>query len=140
MKRFDPKVPEAKQGLYRKYSVRRLGDKRRKHADCEYYVLDLHHDPFAAAALRAYAKACFHEFPQLAEDLTFKAFNSERRTAKEPTEPPTEPPKKPEPAPPVCGTCGVPLKRFHGDAELSYCPNLECPNRGPSCGTGKGAP
>lgn len=60
-------------GLYRKYDVRRLDDHTGKHAACEYYVLDLMHDKFAADALEAYCRACTQEFPSLAVDLYGKA-------------------------------------------------------------------
>ena len=56
-------------GLYRKYNVRRLNDPEGKHEGCNYFVLDLDHDPFAPTALRAYARSCQRKFPQLAEDL-----------------------------------------------------------------------
>lgn len=56
-------------GLYRKYDVQRLDDKKGKHKNCEYYVLDLNHDKFAAPALRAYAEHCKREYPELAKDL-----------------------------------------------------------------------
>lgn len=60
-------------GLYRKYDVRRLNDTTGKHANCEYYVLDMMHDKFAADALEAYCRACTQEFPSLAVDLYGKA-------------------------------------------------------------------
>ena len=69
MKERNPKLPDDKQGYYRKYSVKRLKDKTKKHARCEYFVLDLNHDTHALAALRAYAKSCEAEFPELAADL-----------------------------------------------------------------------
>ena len=59
-------------GLYTKYSVtRRDGSSEpgQKHADCSYFVLDINHDRYATVALRAYAKACAKEYPQLAKDL-----------------------------------------------------------------------
>ncbi len=60
---------DEERGLYRKFSVKRLNDKKRKHVGCSYFVLDLNHDPYAAAALRAYADACEAAFPALASDL-----------------------------------------------------------------------
>lgn len=60
---------EKSNGIYRKYHVKRLRDKTKKHANCEYFVLDLKHDKFAYAALCAYSDACKHEYPQLAADL-----------------------------------------------------------------------
>lgn len=59
-------------GLYTKYSITRndgSSEPGQKHADCSYFVLDINHDKYAAIALRAYAKACAAEYPQLAEDL-----------------------------------------------------------------------
>lgn len=40
-----------------------------KHHGCFHFVLDTVHDPYAAAALRAYADACEKELPALAKDL-----------------------------------------------------------------------
>lgn len=60
-------------GLYEKYHVERLNDPAGKHAECEYYVLDLVHDRHAAPALLAYADSCVNEFPELAEDLRAEA-------------------------------------------------------------------
>lgn len=62
-------APDEQRGLYRKYSVIRLGGTPGKHIGCEYFVLDLEHDEFAVAALRAYANACRGIFPALAADL-----------------------------------------------------------------------
>lgn len=59
-------------GLYRKFHVSRVDRSSRqggKHHGCEYFVLDLNHDQFAPAALRAYAFACAKDFPALAHDL-----------------------------------------------------------------------
>lgn len=55
-------------GLYSKFLVRRL-DQSPRHAGCDYYVLDLSHDPHAAAAVAAYAASCAAEKPDLAADL-----------------------------------------------------------------------
>ena len=55
-------------GLYTKYRVERV-DQSPKHQDCQYFVLDLTHDKYAAIALRAYAEACRVEYPLLAADL-----------------------------------------------------------------------
>lgn len=67
------KTSDHERGLYRKYLVKRLDDRAGKHRYCEYYVLDLMHDKFAAPALDAYASACEVEYPQLAADLRAKA-------------------------------------------------------------------
>lgn len=63
------------QGLYKKFVVDRYdgsGEPGGKHAGCEYFVLDLTHDPFAWPALAAYAEACEAEYPLLAADLQKK--------------------------------------------------------------------
>lgn len=64
--------PKRERGLFRKYDVERTDGSSapgEKHHACEYFVLDLSHDPFAPAALRAYAEACAQEYPALAADL-----------------------------------------------------------------------
>lgn len=72
MQEHDPTVPQEEQGYYRKYIVKRAdgrdgpGD---KHEGCEYFTLDLTHDPHAYAALRAYAYSCRNTHPQLCADL-----------------------------------------------------------------------
>lgn len=60
---------DQERGLYRKFKVTRCNDPEGKHDECEYFVLDLQHDQFARAALRAYVDACQTEFPALAADL-----------------------------------------------------------------------
>lgn len=60
------------QGLFEKFVViRRDGSDALggKHHGCEYFVLDLNHDPHAKAALQAYADACEQTHPQLAADI-----------------------------------------------------------------------
>lgn len=62
-------------GLYGKYSVERTdgsSDPGGKHENCDYFVLDLTHDPHALPALRAYAESCEQDFPLLARDLRAK--------------------------------------------------------------------
>lgn len=59
-------------GLYAKYRVERTDGSSTpggKHELCEYFVLDVTHDPFALAALDAYIDACGAEYPNLADDL-----------------------------------------------------------------------
>lgn len=60
--------PDRTKGLYEKYRIERVVPSE-KHAECRYYVLDLSHDAFAPAALRAYAAECRAEYPLLARDL-----------------------------------------------------------------------
>lgn len=43
-----------------------------KHDGCDYFVLDLTHDPFAREAIAAYGRACVDEYPLLAADLLEK--------------------------------------------------------------------
>lgn len=62
-------------GLYGKFVVKRtdgLSEYGMKHYGCEYFVLDLMHDKFAAPALKAYADACEKEYPLLAADIRSK--------------------------------------------------------------------
>ncbi|WP_285905798.1 hypothetical protein [Pseudodesulfovibrio pelocollis] len=59
-------------GIYKKFAVRRTDGSSRKggkHHNCEYFVLDLTHDPHAIPAIRAYADSCRAEYPALAGDL-----------------------------------------------------------------------
>lgn len=59
-------------GMYDKFTVIRndgTSEEGGKHETCQYFVLDLNHDPFALPALRAYASACRAEYPHLADDL-----------------------------------------------------------------------
>jgi hypothetical protein len=73
---FDPDTPREEQGMYRKFEVRRVDGSDQpggKHDGCEYFVLDLNHDPFAKAALAAYAAACESRYPILATELRAKS-------------------------------------------------------------------
>ncbi len=68
-------MSKVSQGLYAKFIVNRTDHRDLpgyKHYNCDYFVLDLTHDPFAGAALSAYAGACEAEYPQLAADLREK--------------------------------------------------------------------
>ena len=59
-------------GLYGKFNVERVDGKSatgEKHDGCEYFVLDLTHDPHALPALRAYVESCRGDYPLLANDL-----------------------------------------------------------------------
>lgn len=60
------------QGLFRKFVVQRVDGSDApggKHHGCEYFVLDVDHDPHAKAALQAYAVACELSHPDLSNDL-----------------------------------------------------------------------
>ena len=59
-------------GLYNKFIVIRTDGKSvfgEKHHGCQYFVLDINHDPHAEAAIIAYANSCEQEYPLLAADL-----------------------------------------------------------------------
>lgn len=66
------KMSDKGRGLYEKFHVTRNDGSDQpggKHDGCEYFVLDLKHDPHAKPALRAYAESCKEDYPQLAADL-----------------------------------------------------------------------
>jgi hypothetical protein len=68
----DTSKPAEAQGLFRKFDVRRTDGSDKpggKHAGCEYFVLDVDHDPHARAALTAYAEAVKATHPMLAADM-----------------------------------------------------------------------
>ncbi len=59
-------------GLIEKFYITRVDGTSapgEKHHGCDYFVLDLTHDPFAGIALLAYAEACEDDYPSLALDL-----------------------------------------------------------------------
>jgi len=68
--------PSEEQGMFRKYLVQRADGKDKaitdKHFNCEYYVLDITHDPAARPALKAYADAIEETHPYLARDIRVK--------------------------------------------------------------------
>ena len=69
-------------GLYGKFYIERTDGSSApggKHHDCEYFVLDLHHDKHAISALRAYLLSCRKEYPLLADDLGDKIAEMETR-------------------------------------------------------------
>ena len=62
---------DANKGVYRKFRVERTDGSSGfggRHEHCQYFVLDCQHDPFARAALNAYADACESQYPLLARD------------------------------------------------------------------------
>ncbi len=66
------RATDKERGLYRKYIIERVDGSSapgRKHHDCDCFVLDLTHDPFAIPAIKAYIEACRAEYPLLAADL-----------------------------------------------------------------------
>lgn len=69
-------------GLYYKFTVWRVdgrSDVGKTHEHCQYFPLDLTHDPHAVAALRAYAESCRQTHPLLAFDLDAKVTELERK-------------------------------------------------------------
>ena len=73
MTNVDHKDPPG--GLYGKFKVERADGRSaagEKHDGCDYFVLDLDHDPHALPALRAYERSCRIAFPALARDLEIK--------------------------------------------------------------------
>lgn len=59
-------------GMYDKFIVDRSDGSSAaggKHHGCEYFVLDVTHDPHALPALAAYAVSCRADYPLLARDL-----------------------------------------------------------------------
>lgn len=78
---YDPNVPKPEQGLYQKFNVSRTDGSSGhggKHEGCDYFVLDLSHDPHAYKALKAYIESCRREFPALADDLTTRLIQMRR--------------------------------------------------------------
>ena len=68
----DPSKPDTEQGLFQKFIVTRTDGSSGpggKHEGCEYFVLDIDHDPLHKPALQAYADACESTHPQLAADM-----------------------------------------------------------------------
>ena len=60
---------DTERGLYGKFHVERTDGKSapgQKHDGCDYFVLDLTHDPHALPALVAYEQSCNAEYPLLA--------------------------------------------------------------------------
>lgn len=66
-------MPSEKDGpIWGKFRVRRTDGRDApgcKHDGCAYFVLDLTHDGYAAAAALAYADACEAEYPKLANSI-----------------------------------------------------------------------
>jgi hypothetical protein len=65
-------VDDTSRGLYAKYEVWRADGESGpggKHEKCQFFVLDLDHDPHALPALRAYIASCRQQYPELAADL-----------------------------------------------------------------------
>lgn len=68
----DPSKTAEQQGVFRKFEVKRTDGSDQpggKHEGCEYFVLDVDHDPHAQDALYAYTLSCRHTHPQLSKDM-----------------------------------------------------------------------
>jgi hypothetical protein len=67
------KMGDRNRGLYSKFTVERTDGQSalgKKHEDCDYFVLDLNHDPHAVPAVLAYAQSCHEDgYELLARDL-----------------------------------------------------------------------
>lgn len=61
-------MPEQSKGLYNKYKVERIDGKPGRE-NCQYFVVDVCHDPYGPAAVRAYIDALPDDFAQLKADL-----------------------------------------------------------------------
>ena len=61
------------QGMFKKFHVTRVDG---RYPEREYFVLDIHHDQFAKAAMEAYANTCEDEYPLLAADIRKKWLES----------------------------------------------------------------
>lgn len=76
------KETDKSRGLYEKFIVRRADREDRpgyKHNGCQYFVLDITHDPHATPAALAYADSCEADYPQLASDLRLICNNRMRK-------------------------------------------------------------
>jgi hypothetical protein len=69
-----PDDPDRERGLYNKFIVERTDmQAAERHRDCEYFVLDLHHDALAIPAVEAYIVAARESgYHKLASDLERK--------------------------------------------------------------------
>lgn len=110
-------------GLYHKFEKITRTDGTsgpgRKHDGCDYFILDLTHDPHAAPALLAYIDSCRPDYPMLADDLLRKII---RGQVAEPAVPPAQPAPRA-----VCAICGKPATCFgatednpHGEHACSF--------------------
>ena len=58
--------------MYEKFEVRRMDGRDapgERHHRCQYFALDLKHDPFARDAMERYADACEGTHPRLADSI-----------------------------------------------------------------------
>lgn len=102
-------------GLYEKFYVKRAdgrGAPGQKHNECEYFVLDLTHDPHALPAVRAYAVSCAEDYPTLALEVLQRALECARQRGETPE------------AEPLCKVCGQDWGAEEADQRCTY---AECP-------------
>ena len=77
-------MKDKQRGVYGKFQVTRTdgqSEPGQKHENCEYFVLDLTHDPHALAAIQAYARSCEPHYPALSIDLENAAHRMKKRAA-----------------------------------------------------------
>ena len=87
MSNCDPS--DRNRGFYEKFNVERVdgGSKLlQRHEGCDYFVIDLDHDPHACASLMAYAAACDLSHPLLADDLRRIALSTQLEGPTGPTD------------------------------------------------------
>ena len=68
----EPEKDKRLRGFFEEFNVSRTDGTSapgEKHDGCQYFVLDLTHDPYALVAIAAYSKMCEKEYPKLAQDL-----------------------------------------------------------------------
>ena len=70
-------------GSYRKYRVEKLNDDMGKHNECEYFVLDLTHDPLAREAALFYARSIMTTNGRLMADIAGSVRRIEQAAADE---------------------------------------------------------
>lgn len=62
-------MDDKQRGMYHKFNVYRVRDGQQAEPVLNSFVLRIDRDPFAVAALEAYANACEAEYPALAKDI-----------------------------------------------------------------------
>lgn len=90
-------MSDRNRGLHAKYVVERSDGSSEpggKHAECDYFVLDWAHDPYAIPAALAYADACESTHPFLARDLRRRADMAKKLAAMYGREESTESPAR----------------------------------------------
>lgn len=65
-------MPSSDGPVHDKFKVTRTDGRSapgKKHDDCQYFVLDVTHDPYAGPALEAYAEWCRDDYPELSQSI-----------------------------------------------------------------------